>query len=215
MGISIPEVTVSDSPQQFDAGHISFLELIRVISNIAGAPFAAGALLKTGIGMAGQAEQVQFPDFDSFLESVERGSNAIARFEGVARHYGDGVFGLPACPFAQSISTYRQYVGDLPTEYASVTKHLNRHSATTQKLRVGHGASVSPFCGVHQPCRSALAERIRVGGKPLIVHQLGCRSGAGSKGIADDLLADVGVDRELVARVLDECMCCYCARVCG
>jgi hypothetical protein len=79
---------MSDSPQQFDAGHIPFLELMRVISNIAGAPFATGALLKTGIGMAGRADRAEFSDYEGFLNSVQLGANSIARIEGAARHYG-------------------------------------------------------------------------------------------------------------------------------
>ena len=202
-----------EAGRQYDAGHLSFLELIRVVSEVAGAPFAAGALVKTGMGIARKAEVMEFADFDAFLASVEASANSVAHFEGAARYYQNGVFGLPACPFASSVKTYQGFMGELPSEYAAVTENLNRPSPTAAKLRVGHGASVSPFCGVHQSIRSALAERISVGGKPLIVHQLGCKSGAGQRSVAEDFVAEVGVSVELVNAVLDENMCCYCARV--
>ncbi len=200
-------------PQQVDAGHISFLELIRVISTVAGAPFAAGALLKTGLGVAKQVKATQLPDFAAFVASVEAGNNLIASFEGRARYYRDGVFGLPTCPFAQSIQAYRGFVGAMPGEYGAVTDQLNRRSSSTEKLRVGQGAAVSPFCGVHQPLRSALAETVLVGGKPLVVYQLGCKSGAGVKGLSAGLIAETGIESQLVEEVLDENMCCYCVRV--
>ena len=204
---------MSNVSRQYDAGHLSLLELIRVMSEIAGAPFAAGALVKTGLGIAKRAEIMEFPTFQAFLESVEAGANVVASFEGAARYYGEGVFGLPVCPFAESVRTYQEYGGTLPTEYSAVTDSLNRPSAISEKLRVGHGASVSPFCGVHQPIRSALAEKIRVEGKPVVVYQLGCKSGAGRRSIAEQFVRQAGVDRQVVDKVLDENMCCYCARV--
>ena len=203
---------MSNVTKEYDAGHLSLLELIRVMSEIAGAPFAAGALVKTGLGIARRAEAMEFPTFQAFLQSVEAGANIVAKFEGAARYYGDGIFGLPVCPFAESVRTYQEYGGTLPAEYSAVTVSLNRPSATSDKLRVGHGASVSPFCGVHQPIRSALAEKIRVGGKPVVVYQLGCKSGAGRRSVAEHFLQQAGVDRQLVDQVLDENMCCYCAR---
>lgn len=199
--------------RQYDAGHLSFLELIRVVADVAGAPFAAGALVKTGVGIARKAEVMEFPDFDAFLASVEASANSVAHFEGAARYYGNGVFGLLACPFASSVKTYQGFMGELPAEYAAVTSNLNRPSPIAAKLRVGHGASVSPFCGVHQSIRSALAERIRIGGKPLIVYQLGCKSGTGKVSVAEDFAAEVDVTVGVVHDVLAENMCCYCARV--
>ncbi|MFC1643194.1 hypothetical protein ACFL5O_11010 [Myxococcota bacterium] len=200
---------MSKNVEQSDAGHLSLLELVRVISDVAGPAFTSGALLKTGAGMARHASAKEYPDLDAFLHSIEAAENAIAAFEGRAKHYGNGVFGLPACPFANSIRSYRAHVGELPQEYAAVTDAYNRDSAYTGKLRVGHGAGVSPFCAVHQPIRSAIAQQIRVGGKPVLIYQLGCKSGDGRRGIAERFLAETGVGREVVDKVLDENMCRY------
>jgi hypothetical protein len=200
---------MSDEAKQYDAGHLSFLELVRVITTVAGPAFASGALLKTGAGIARRAKPLEYPNFDAFVAAIAAGNDAIASFEGKARHYGGGVFGLPTCPFANSVKTYKSYVGNLPEEYASVTDHFNRPSPTTEKLQVGHQAGVSPFCCVHQTLRSAIADHISVGGRPLVVYQLGCKSGSGVRGIADKFLQATGISHEQVGKVLDENMCCY------
>jgi hypothetical protein len=203
---------MSDSVGQHDAGHLSFLELVRVITATAGPAFTSGALLKTGMSIAKQAKPQDFADFDAFLASVATTQTAIATFEGMAKHYGDGVFGLPACPFAGSIKTYKSYVGQLPSDYVQVADQYNKPSPTTERLRVGHNAGVSPFCCVHQTLRSATAENIRIGGKPVTIYQLGCKSGSGERGIAEKYLKECGVARETVDNVLDENMCCYLIR---
>jgi hypothetical protein len=204
---------MSDSAGQHDAGHLSFLELVQVITTVAGPAFTSGALLKTGAAIAKRAGQQDFPDFDAFIAAVTASQTAIASFEGQAKHYGKGVFGLPSCPFAGSIKTYKSYVGKLPSDYARVTEQYNKLSPVTEKLHVGHNAGVSPFCCVHQTLRSATAEHIRIDGKPVVVYQLGCKSGSGERGIADKFLETCGVSRETVQNVLDENMCCYLVAV--
>jgi hypothetical protein len=200
---------MGDETEQYDAGHLSFLELVSVITTVAGPAFASGALLKTGLGIAKKAKPRDFPDFETLVAAIAAGDTVISSFEGKARHYGGGVFGLPTCPFAGSVKTYKGFMGALPEGFASVTNQYNKPSPTTEKLRVGHQAGVSPFCCVHQSLRSAIAEHIRIGGKPLAVYQLGCKSGSGDKGIADGFLQATGVARDLVSKILDENMCCY------
>lgn len=196
----------------YDAGHFSFLELIKVITNLAGHSFAKGALIKTGMTAARQAQEVTFDTVEDFLKSVETLDNPIARFEGEAKHYGNGVFGLPECPFAGSIETYTTVTGGLPKQYAAVTDEMNKPSRITEDLRVAEGAAVSPFCAVHQPIRSALGDRVKVAGRVLKVYQLGCKSGAGKIGVANRWVEETKVSPELVQRILDDNMCCYCVR---
>ncbi len=203
---------MGEEKRAYDAGHYSFLELIRVLFQTAGPAFAKGALVKTGIQAAKSAKDVEFASLEDFLASIDAVDNPIARFEGKARHYQDGIFGLPACPFAASIKTYVGVAGGLPAEFKEVTAELNKPSGITEKLRIGAGAAVSPFCGVHQPIRSELGQHIKVAGRPLRVYQLGCKSAGGVKGLAEPLIAETGIDRMLVDRILDENMCCYCVR---
>jgi len=201
------------SKHDYDAGHFSFLELIRVLHTTAGPAFAKGALVRTGMSAAAATPPLEFETMDDFVASVEETtSNPISQFEGRARHYGDGLFGLPACPFARSIQTYTGVAGSLPREYKEVTDEMNKPSGITAKLRVGQGAAVSPFCAVHQPIRSELGKRIKVGGRSLQVTQLGCKSGGGHKGFADPLIEETGVSRDAVDKILDENMCCYHVR---
>jgi len=201
------------SKQDYDAGHFSFLELIRVLHATAGPAFAKGALVRTGMSAAANTPVIAFDTFDDFVASIEQAGNPISQFEGRARHYGDGLFGLPACPFAKSIQTYTGVTGGLPKEYKEVTDEMNKPSGITAKLRVGQGAAVSPFCAVHQPIRSELGKRIQIGGKELHVTQLGCKSGGGAKGFADPLIEEIGVARETVDKILEENMCCYHVRI--
>jgi len=199
-------------PKSYDAGHISFLELIRVLHSTAGAAFAKGALVRTGMSAAANTPVAKFDTMEAFIASLESLGNPISQFEGRARHYGDGVFGLIACPFAQSIKSYTSVTGGLPAEYNEVTAEMNKPSGITEKLRVGQGAAVSPFCAVHQPIRSELGKCVEIGGRPLQVFQLGCKSGSGARGLAEPMIEATGVSKETVNRVLDENMCCYCVR---
>ncbi len=195
---------------KLDAGHFSFLEMIKVICNITGPGNAKGTLLRTGIAAAEEVDGVEFDTLEDFIASIEDGANPIAQFEGQAKHYGDGVFGLPVCPFAGSIKTFTSVAGKLPGEYVEVTERLNKTSGMTDKLRIGSGAAVSPFCGVHQTVRSQLGERrITVGGKSLEITQLGCKAGSGKKGISGRLCEGAGVETDVVSDVLEENMCCY------
>ena len=129
--------------------------------------------------------------------------------EGKAQHMGDFVFGLPACPFAPSIKNYTNIMGALPGSYAAFTEEFNKSTIVTRKYRVGEGAGVSPFCAVHQPLRSALGDKITIGGKKIAIYQLGCKASSGKKGLADAWLEETGVSREVAEEVLDSNMCCY------
>jgi hypothetical protein len=123
------------------------------------------------------------------------------------------VFGLKLCPFGPSIKSYTAVFEKLPDGFADFTAEFNRSSNTTDQYRVGEGAGVSPFCSVHQPMRSAFAEKIRIGGKKIRLYQLGCKSGGGKKGFAEKWIGEAGVAHEVVDKVLDNHMCCYALRV--
>lgn len=200
--------------KSLDAGHFSLLEMIKVIYTISGPGNAKGTLIRTGIATAEECKEVAFDAIDDYVRSIDELANPIAQFEGQARHYGDGVYGLPLCPFARSISTFTSVAGKLPAEYVEVTEKLNEPSGMTDQLRIGAGAAVSPFCGVHQTVRSKLGStRVKVGGKSLVVTQLGCKAASGKKGISQRLCEDACVPTNQVAEILDANMCCYKVRV--
>jgi hypothetical protein len=199
--------------QSYDAGHFSFLELIKVMLNVAGPEFAKGNLIRTGMSAAKRMPEQAFESWDELLRSIEDGESSISLFEGRARHYEDGIFGLTLCPFADSIKTYTRLVGGLPEEFQEVSDAMNTRSRITQQLRIGEGAAVSPFCSVHQPIRSEIGRLITVSGQQLLVYQLGCKSGSGDKAIAESWCQETGVDTAFVDKVLDDNMCCYCIRL--
>jgi hypothetical protein len=198
---------------QYDAAHFAFLELVRTFNEFVGPVAAKVAMMHIGTLAAEETEPCEFATVEEFIESVSENANPISQFEGAARYYGDGVFGLSICPFSKSIKTYKQIKGSLPLEYQEITDSLNEPSLRSQRLKIGSGAAVSPFCGVHQPIRSALGERIRIGGHSLKIYQLGCKSEAGYKGFADVWIQENNIDRSLVDQILDENMCCYCFRL--
>ncbi|HIJ79800.1 MAG: hypothetical protein OEY01_13875 [Desulfobulbaceae bacterium] len=192
-----------------DIAHISFLDMIKVMISSSGAANAKGTLIRNALTTAGKMQEVDYGSFDEFVASIDNASNPITQIEGKATHNGDFVFGLAKCPFGPSIKNYTQIFEKLPEGYADFTTEFNKTSMITDKYRIGEGAGVSPFCAVHQPMRSAVAEKIKIGGKKIQIFQLGCKSGAGKKGFADKWLEASGITKEVVDKVLDNNMCCY------
>ncbi|HET8541009.1 MAG TPA: hypothetical protein VFL83_14140 [Anaeromyxobacter sp.] len=196
-----------------DIAHISFLDMIKVMITLSGAASAKGTLIRNAIKTADRIAEVDYPTFEAYLAAIESAASPITMIEGKAAHVGSRVFGLRLCPFGPSVQSYTAVFEKLPDGFADFTAEFNKPSATTDQYRVGEGAGVSPFCSVHQPMRSAFAEKIRIGGKKLRVYQLGCKSAGGKKGLAEKWIREAGVPREVVERVLDQHMCCYAVKV--
>ncbi len=198
-----------------DIAHVSFLDMIKVLIAQSGAANAKGILIRNALNAANMMDGAEFGSFEEFLASIDGASNPIAQIEGRATYLGDSLFGLKFCPFAPSIANYREVFGDLPEGYGDITKEFNRPGMVTTRYRIGEGAGVSPFCAVHQSLRSALGDKVKIGGRKVSVYQLGCRSGSGEKGIASRWLNETGVPRDVVEKALDDHMCCYLIRVGG
>jgi hypothetical protein len=196
-----------------DIAHISFLDVIRASITQVGAAATKGMLIRNAINAAERIPAVDFESLDAFVASIESADNPITQVEGKAVYKGNGLFGLPACPFATSISDYKSVYGGLPDEYHQITEDFNKKGTVTDKYKVGSGAGVSPFCAVHQPLRSALKGRITIKGKPITIFQLGCKSGTGDKGFAEEWIKETGFTEQEVSAVLDDNMCCYAIKV--
>jgi len=196
-----------------DIAHISFLDMIKVMITLSGAASAKGTLIRNAIKTAEKIAEVDYPTFEAYLAAIENATNPITVIEGKATHAGNYVFGLKNCPFGPSIKNYTKVFEKMPEGFADFTAEFNKTSNVTDQYRVGEGAGVSPFCSVHQPMRSAIAERITINGKKIQITQLGCKSGAGKKGFAEKWMAESGVSREVVDKVLDSHMCCYALKV--
>ncbi len=198
---------------QYDAGHFSFLELLRALNEFAGPGAAKVMLMRVGTRAAAEVPERVYATLEEFIESIKEMGNPISQFEGEAQYCGDGIFALPKCPFTKAIASYKSVKGELPEDYGEITATLNKPGASSDAMRIAEGAAVSPFCGVHQPIRSALGGRIKIGGHQLKVYQLGCKSGAGKKGLAHRWIKEAKLDPDIVERLLDENMCCYCFRL--
>jgi hypothetical protein len=196
-----------------DIAHISFLDMIKVMISSSGAANAKGTLIRNALNTAGKMQEVEYGSFDDFVGAIDDTSNPITQIEGKATHMGDFVFGLANCPFSPSIKNYTKIFEKMPEGYADFTAEFNKSSMITDKYRVGEGAGVSPFCAVHQPMRSAVAEKIKIGGKNIEIFQLGCKSGAGAKGFSDKWIEATGIAKDVVDKVLDNNMCCYYVKV--
>lgn len=196
-----------------DIAHVSFLDMIKIMITMSGAASAKGTLIRNALKTAERIHEVDYPTFEDYLAAIESATNPITMVEGKATHAGDLVFGLQFCPFGPSIKNYTQVFEKLPEGFADFTAEFNKTSNVTDQFRVGEGAGVSPFCSVHQPMRSAIAEKITIGGKKIVIYQLGCKSGGGKKGFADKWIAAAGVDRAVVDKILDNHMCCYSLKI--
>ena len=192
-----------------DIAHVSFLDMIKVMITMSGAANAKGTLIRNALSTADKINEVDYATFDDYLAAIENATNPIAMIEGKSSHEGEFVFGLEKCPFGPSIKNYTSVFEKLPDGYADFTAEFNKPSRITDMYRVGEGAGVSPFCSVHQPMRSAVADKVTIGGKKIKMYQLGCKSGAGKKGFADKWLGETGVNKDVVDKVLDNHMCCY------
>ena len=196
-----------------DIAHISFLDMIKVLISMNGVAVAKGTLIRNAVGAADKIKEVNYDTFDDYLAAIENATNPIAIVEGKSSHMGDFVFGLATCPFEQSIKNYTKIYEKLPADYADFTDEFNKAGRVTDMYRIGEGAGVSPFCAVHQPMRSAVAEKITIGGKKINIYQLGCKSGAGKKGFADKWIDETGASRDVVDKILDNHMCCYFLKI--
>ncbi len=196
-----------------DIAHVSFLDMIKIMITLSGAASAKGTLIRNALKTAEKIHEIDYATFDDYLAAIENASNPITIIEGKSAHQGNFVFGLKLCPFGPSIRNYTKVFEKLPDGFSDFTSEFNKSSNVTDQYRVGEGAGVSPFCSVHQPMRSAIAEKIKIGGKKIQIYQLGCKSGSGKKGFADKWISAAGVSRDVVDKTLDNHMCCYSVKV--
>jgi hypothetical protein len=196
-----------------DIAHISFLDMIKIMITLSGAASAKGTLIRNALKTSEKIHEIDYATFEEYLAAIENASNPITMIEGKSTHQGNFVFGLQYCPFGPSIKNYNKVFEKLPDGFSDFTFEFNKPSNVTDQYRVGEGAGVSPFCSVHQPMRSAFADKIRIGGKKIQIYQLGCKSGSGKKGFADKWINAAGLSRDIVDKTLDNHMCCYYIKV--
>jgi hypothetical protein len=200
-------------PRFLDIAHLVFLEMLESYLEHAGPNEVNRFLVKTAIKTAETFPPVDFKSMEDLVEGIEELRNPIARIEGRAEYLGDGLFGLPRCPFADTYRTYKAQYRELSPKLTAIQDVFNRPGEVTSKLAVGHGAGVCPFCCAHQPMRAALAARISVGGKPIRLVQLACKGADGKRAFAEEFITKLERTHEQIDHVLDTFVCCYAITV--
>lgn len=196
-----------------DLSHIVFLDLLHNVVDTAGPKVAKGNLMRIAMNAAHHLEQIDYPSFEAFIEASQNGDSPLARMEGAAVHLGEGVFGLKACPFGQLAGNYREFFEKDASGFEELTREFNSGSRITRECRVGLGAGVGPFCIFHQPMRSQAENKITIGGRPIEIYQLACKSGVGAVGYADALIEEFGSEKFVVEKAMKEYMCCYGVKI--
>ncbi|RME67522.1 MAG: hypothetical protein D6778_03160 [Nitrospirae bacterium] len=193
-----------------DIGHVSLIELIKVMSESTGASNTKGTLIRLAMNIAREYPEAEFKDLEDYITSLNNGgTNPISSVEKEIEHLGNGVFGIKVCPFGATINSFMSLFSELPGNFKEFTEEYNKPGPATRALRVGEGSGVSPFCAIHQPFRSAVAERIKINGAQAKVYQLGCKSGSGKKAISEHWCNEAGISPEEVEKILDKYVCCY------
>jgi hypothetical protein len=197
-----------------DIGHVSLIELIRQMSESTGASSTKGTLIRLAMNIAKEFPEVEFKDMDEYINSLNNGgANPITSVEKDIEHLGNGLFGIKMCPFSGTVNSFMSVFSQLPGNFKDFTEEYNKPSPATRALRVGEGSGVSPFCAIHQPFRSAVAERIKINGSTARVYQLGCKAASGAKAISVHWCKEVGVSPEEVEKILDDYVCCYAIKI--
>jgi len=197
------------TPRFVDIAHLIFLQMIEDRLDAVGPQDVSRFLVNAATATAETFPSAEFASLKEFVAAIEDLGSPIARIEGRAEHLGDGLFGLGRCPFADTYRTHVRQRGSLSPALRAVQEEFNKPNAETARLSVGHGAAVCPFCCAHQPLRAALGARIKIGGQPMRLVQLACKSADGNRAFAEEFIARAGRTHAEIDAVLDRFVCCY------
>ncbi len=192
-----------------DLSHLIFIDLIRSITETSGPQVAKGNLMRIALNLGKGVEKQDFATFDDLIAAINEGSTSLAKLEGKATYLGDGLVGLPACPFGKLTETYKEYFATDLEGFEELVKEFNAPGRMAKQLKIGMGAGVGPFCIFHQPMRSQIASSLSVAGKPVEIFQLACCNSKGECAYADELIAEFGCSRVAVEQAMENNVCCY------
>lgn len=192
-----------------DLSHLVFVDLLQNLVDTTGTKVAKGNLMRIAMRAGKQVAQRDYASFEEFVDAMESGDTPLSFIEGNTTHLGNGVFGLGLCPFGSLAQNYRNYFDKDPASFCELTEEFNAENPMAKEMKIGLGAGVGPFCIFHQPMRSQAGTQITIGGKPVEIVQLACRSGNGEKAYSQTLIAEFGCDKELVEKAMDTYTCCY------
>ena len=143
------------------------------LEDIADTQGAAGMnnyLVSLANSLARSMPEEEYPDWASFVKSLENGNSILSAFERVKTVGGHAAV-TEACPFRRGYREYIQRVGEFAKIHYEVAEYYN---AQVQP------SAIDTQCIIHQTFRQAAVARIKVGGKPLKFAHLACISYEGA-----------------------------------
>lgn len=124
-------------------------------------------LQEKGREVAAELGIKDYESIEAFLEDHAKGGSPFVVLEGEADRDGNIVV-LRNCPMTAILSSV-MVDGKLPEFYQNI---VDKYTA----IHKTKGAILHPFCIVHQVIRETVGEHVKVGGKPMKVSQVACRS---------------------------------------
>jgi len=156
-----------------DVGMMLFLEDIAEKQGIEGLlPY----MMNQGTALAESMSPEDYPDWDSFIVSINEGRSILSALEGV-QHFAGKVVVTPVNPFHEAIGTYIRLMGEMLPAHREVTELYNG--------RVQNSA-VESMNIVHQAFRKALTKRITVAGQAVRYAELASKGFDGSIRVAPE-----------------------------
>src|SRR6266487_538343 len=143
------------------------------LEDIADTQGAAGMnnyLVSLANSLARSMPEEEYPDWESFVRSLESGNSILSAFERV-KTTGRFAAVTEVCPFRRGYREYIQRVGEFAKIHYEVAEYYN---AQVQP------SAIDTQCIIHQTFRQAACSRIKVAGKPLKFAHLACISYEGT-----------------------------------
>lgn len=143
------------------------------LEDIADTQGAAGMnnyLVSLANSLARSMPEEEYPDWESFVKSLESGNSILSAFERV-KTTGRFAAVTEVCPFRRGYREYIQRVGEFAKIHYEVAEYYN---AQVQP------SAIDTQCIIHQTFRQAAVSRIKVAGKPLKFSHLACVSYEGN-----------------------------------
>jgi len=164
----VPDGTGGDEP----VGQIVENPLVDVaaylfLEDIADTQGAAGMnnyLVSLANSLARSMPEEEYPDWASFVKSLEGGNSILSAFERVKAVGGHAAV-TEVCPFRRGYREYIQRVGEFAKIHYEVAEYYN---AQVQP------SAIDTQCIIHQTFRQAAVSRIKVAGRPLKFAHLAC-----------------------------------------
>jgi hypothetical protein len=137
------------------------------LEDIADTQGAAGMnnyLISLANSLARSMPEEEYPDWASFVKSLESGNSILSAFERV-KIVGGHAAVTETCPFRRGYREYIQRVGEFAKIHYEVAEYYNSQVQPS---------AIDTQCIIHQTFRQAACSRIKVAGKPLKFAHLAC-----------------------------------------